>query len=117
MAGLRLSSFLLALGALLTVGCATPTHRLMRLEVGMSETEVVDAVGRPDAVRLGGLRTGAEEPVKIWEYHLYNRAGDKGLSALFAIGRANVNYWLYFEEGALYRWGPAGESKPPLRVK
>ncbi len=99
------------------IGCATPTQRLIHLEVGMSEAEVVESFGRPDAARLGGLRTGAEKPIEIWEYHLYDRAKDGGLSALFSMGRSNINYWLYFEEGVLYRWGPAGESKPPVSVK
>jgi len=109
---------MLVLLACISVGCAsTPTHRLLRLDVGMSEDEVLASLGPPDAVRLGGIRTGAEKPVEIWEYHMYDQAADRGLSAIFGIGRANINYWLYFEEGALYRWGPAGESKPPLRVK
>ena len=91
-----------------------------------------DPLREPSIPRIGALPTisrdfvdrlidwsdpGAEKPVEIWEYHMYDQAADRGLSAIFGIGRANINYWLYFEEGALYRWGPAGESKPPLRVK
>ena len=114
MTGLRIA----LITAILTLaGCATPTYRLVHLDVGMSEAEVLDAVGPPDAVRNGGLRTGAERPIEIWEYHMYDRSLDKGLSALFGSGRSNVNYWLYFEEGVLYRWGPAGEGKPPVSVK
>ena len=114
---LLIASFVVWSSLWLGAACATPTQGLLRLEVGMTEDQVIDEFGHPDAVRLGGLRTQAQQPVEIWEYHLYDRAGDRGLSALFACGRANTNYWLYFEEGLLYRWGPAGEKKPPLTVK
>ena len=114
---LLITSFIVSLSLSVGAACATPTRALLQLDVGMTEEQVLEEFGRPDAVRLGGLRTQAQQPVEIWEYHLYDRAGDRGLSALFSCGRANVNYWLYFEEGLLYRWGPAGETKPPLTVK
>ena len=38
------------------------------------------------------------------------------MSSLAGIGGPNVSYWLYFEDGELFRWGPAGD-KPALPVR
>jgi hypothetical protein len=96
--------------------CTTRAGRLTVLEVGMTKKEVKESFGTPDSVRLGGIGRDGQEAVEVWEYHLYDRGRDKGLSAVVGLGNANVDYWLYFEDGLLYRWSPAG-VQPVLPVK
>jgi hypothetical protein len=99
-----------------SAGCTTRAGKLTVLEVGMTQKEVKRAFGTPDSVRLGGIGKSGEEAVEVWEYHLYDRGRDRGLSAVFGLGNPNVDYWLYFEDGLLYRWNRAGEQ-PVLPVK
>ncbi len=106
---------LLLLGVLLG-GCTTPAGHLAVLEVGMTQAEVRRSFGRPDSVRLGGISRNGNEAIEVWEYHLYDQGRDKGLSSVLGVGGPNVDYWLYFEDGLLYRWTRAGE-KPMLPVK
>ncbi len=97
-------------------GCVTRAGTLSVLEVGMTKGEVRKSFGSPGSVRLGGISKNGKEAVEVWQYHLYDRGLDKGLSSLLALGGPNVQYWLFFEDGLLYRWSPAGE-KPVLPVK
>ena len=106
----------LLLAAVLCAGCTTPAGRLAVLEVGMTQAEVRRSFGQPDSVRLGGISRNGNEAIEVWEYHLYDRGRDTGLSSVMGVGGPNVDYWLYFEDGLLYRWTRAGE-KPMLPVK
>jgi hypothetical protein len=111
----RRAAFLL-LAASLCAACATRAGKLAVLEVGMTEEEVRKVFASPDSVRLGGISRNGNEAIEVWEYHLYDRKKDTGLSSLLAAGNANVDFWLYFEDGLLYRWNRAGEQ-PVLPVK
>jgi hypothetical protein len=102
--------------ALMLIGCATRAGQLAVLEVGMTQAEVRKSFGGPASVRLGGVSKNGSEAIEVWEYHLYDSGIDRGLSSVLGVGRPNVDYWLYFEDGLLYRWGRAGE-KPVLPVK
>jgi len=107
---------LLLLMVAVSAACTTRAGKLTVLEVGMTQKEVQKKLGSPDSVRLGGIGKGGEEAVEVWEYHLYDRGRDRGLSAVIGVGNPNVDYWLYFEDGLLYRWNRAGEQ-PVLPVK
>ena len=109
-------SIVIALFVLVTAGCVTRTYDLVELSIGMNRDQVQVAIGSPDTVRLGGVHSTGKQTVEIWEYHLYDQGLDKGMSALIGTGRPNVSYWLYFEDGQLFRWGPAGD-KPALPVR
>ncbi|MEE8558377.1 MAG: hypothetical protein V3T14_10885 [Myxococcota bacterium] len=100
----------------LWTACVTPAGKLAVLEVGMTEQEVRKVFSNPDAVRLGGISRTGTEAIEVWEFHLYDRGKDTGLSSLVGLGSPNVDYWLYFEDGLLYRWTRAGEQ-PVLPVK
>ena len=60
---LLIASFVVSLSLSVGAACATPTRALLQLDVGMTEEQVLEEFGRPDAVRVGGLRTQAQQPV------------------------------------------------------
>ena len=100
----------------LCAACVTTAGKLAVLEVGMTEQEVRKVFSNPDSVRLGGISRSGNEAIEIWEFHLYDRGKDTGLSSLVGLGNPNVDYWLYFEDGLLYRWSRAN-TQPVLPVK
>jgi hypothetical protein len=108
--------FLLLIVMSLCGGCVTRAGKLAVLEVGMTQDEVRRVFSKPDSVRLGGISRNGSEAIEVWEYHLYDRKKDSGLSGVAGLGSSNVDYWLYFEDGLLYRWNRAGEQ-PVLPVK
>jgi hypothetical protein len=108
--------FCLLIAAAASLSCTMTAGRLAVLEVGMTQSEVRTTFGNPSSVRLGGISKNGNESIEIWEYHLYDQGLDQGLSSVLGVGRPNVDYWLYFEDGLLYRWSRAGE-KPVLPVK
>ncbi len=112
----RWAAIALAGVVVVSLGCATRTHSLVDVSFGMTRDEVQEAIGRPDSVRLGGMRAAGEQKIEIWEYHMYDQGLDEGLSSIAGVGSPNVSYWLYFEDGTLFRWGPAGAQQPlPVR--
>ncbi len=101
---------------ILLAGCATPAKHMPRISLGMSKEQVVQKLGDPTVAR-GAIRNKFDQPVEVWEYHLAlpEDAGAKVAftTATFEIGafvhRDIKNYWLYFVEDKLVRWGEAGD--------
>ena len=114
---LRFSSSLLL--ALLLAGCATPAKHMTRISLGMSKEQVVQKLGNPTVAR-GAIRNKFDQTVEVWEYRLAlpeDEVGSKtattivtfGIGAFLFADRDMKNYWLYFVEDKLVRWGEAGD--------
>lgn len=101
---------------ILLVGCATRAKRMTRISLGVSKEQVVQKLGDPTVAR-GAIRNKFDQPVEVLEYRLAlpEDAGAKVAftTATFEIGafvhRDMNNYWLYFVEDKLVRWGEAGD--------
>ena len=86
----------------------------------MSKDEVVNAMGSPSAVR-GSMMNKYNQAIEVWEYRLKNpptATGTTGKAAaaivtsgisLFIDDEDRTNYWLYFSDGKLSRWGQSGD--------
>jgi len=74
------------------IGCA---GHLMKLNLGMTKTEVISTMGQPVAAR-GSIKNKFDQVVEVWEYTLWK-------------GPITADYWLYFVDGYLVRWGEAGD--------
>ena len=85
---------------ILLAGCATPAKHMTRISLGMSKEQVIQNLGNPTVAR-GAIRNKFDQTVEVWEYRL--RIGDH------FIGPGIKNYWLYFMEDKLVRWGEAGD--------
>lgn len=101
---------------ILLAGCATPAKRMARISLGMSKEQVCQKLGDPTVAR-GAIRNKFDQPVEVLEYRLA-LPEDAGANvafttATFEIGafvhRDIKNYWLYFVEDKLVRWGEAGD--------
>lgn len=101
------------------VGCATPAKHMTRISLGMSKEQVVQNLGNPTVAR-GAIRNKFDQTVEVWEYRLAlaeDEVGRKtaltiltlGIGALSYADRDMKNYWLYFVEDKLVRWGEAGD--------
>ena len=85
---------------LLLTSCATPAKHMTRISLGMTKEQVIQKLGNPTVAR-GAIRNKFDQTVEVWEYRL--RIGDP------FIGPGIKNYWLYFMEDKLVRWGEAGD--------
>ena len=105
--------------AIIFVGCATPAKRMTRISLGMSKEQVVQKLGNPTVAR-GAIRNKFDQTVEVWEYRLAlpeDQVGAKVAFTVFTVGfgafvlgkRDMKNYWLYFVEDKLVRWGEAGD--------
>ena len=83
---------ILILGLILFIGCS---GHLMKLNLGMTKAEVISSMGEPVAAR-GSIKNRFEQIVEVWEYTLWK-------------GPTTADYWLYFVDGYLVRWGEAGD--------
>jgi hypothetical protein len=118
---------LLILMAVALVGCATSgtsTRKLTKISLGMNKTEVFDALGEPTAVR-GAMVNKFSQSVEVWEYRLNKgktaqEKKDDAMLAVFTLGLSlpsaagggeEVDYWMYFHDNKLWRWGQAGDWK------
>ena len=95
------STACLALGAALLAGCATPAKRMSRVSLGMTKEQVIQNLGNPTVAR-GAIRNKFNQTVEVWEYRL-------ALPKTVWSQRDMKNYWLYFVEDKLVRWGEAGD--------
>jgi len=84
----------------LVVGCAT-AGKLRNLNLQMTKTEVISAIGEPTAAR-GAITNKYGQVIEVWEYALYRTANDAFLGL-------PTFYWLYFNDGKLVQWGEAGD--------
>lgn len=101
------------------VGCATPAKHMTRISLGMSKEQVVQKLGNPTVAR-GAIRNKFDQTVEVWEYRLAlpeDQVGAKVAFTVFTFGfgsyvlgkRDMKDYWLYFVEDKLVRWGEAGD--------
>ena len=102
--------------AIIFVGCATPAKRMSRISLGMSKEQVCQKLGDPTVAR-GDSRNKFDQTVEVWEYRLA-LPEDAGANVAFTTATFEVgafvhrdikNYWLYFVEDKLVRWGEAGD--------
>ena len=107
-------------------GCmTTSTRKLREISLDLTKDEVVRRLGEPTAVR-GAIKNKYNQNIEVWEYRLSKSQagkfwGNLGISVLtFGIFAPVVykdsqsditNYWLYFYDGKLVKWGQAGDWK------
>lgn len=114
-------------------GCASNVPQstsLRQVALGMSKGEVVNALGEP-AVARGAIRNKYNQVIEVWEYTFAlpskdstgQTAGKVALTVLtLGIGAATFrhdtkDYWLYFLDNTLVRWGEAGDwEREPERI-
>ena len=84
--------------ALCLFGCAAyKTINMMALNLGMSKSEVVNALKRPPDNLIGAKRINGKtlEVLQFTQYDLYNYPVQQ--------------YWLYFVNDTLKQWGRPGD--------
>ena len=74
---------------------------MARISLGMSKEQVVQNLGNPTVAR-GAIRNKFDQTVEVWEYRL-------ALPKTVWSQRDMKDYWLYFVEDKLVRWGEAGD--------
>jgi hypothetical protein len=89
--------YTVVLALVLIAGCAT-TSQFIRLQIGMTKNQVIEAIGEPDLAR-GSLQNKYGQLVEVWEYDrlVSNWAWDRKLM------------WVYLHDGKLVQWGQAGD--------
>ena len=103
---MRKSFPLLITVSLLLTSCAhLMPIRLQNIHLGMSQDEVVQKLGKP--FNVIGSRKFEKGEVEIWEYRRVD----------WWDGSITEQYWVYFLNGQLERWGRPGDwSKEADRV-
>jgi hypothetical protein len=117
---------LLLIGFCFLIGCATSQKRtedkFKEISLGMSKKEVLAALGKP-TVAKGAMRNKYAQIIEVWEYTLALRADESegamvGKTALTVIKASasalgvkwvRKDYWLYFYDNTLVRWGEVGD--------
>jgi len=108
--------------AFLLWGCATSTTNLRQISLGMDKRQIEQELGEPTAVR-GAIRNIYGQAIEVWEYRLaIPKDGGEiaSISALsvFTLGISAIvefanpekkDYWLYFYDEKLAKWGQAGD--------
>ena len=106
--------------AILLTACATTTKKLSTISLGMSKEAVIKAMGSPAAVR-GSMMNKYNQTIEVWEYRLkkpptvISTTGKVAFAlatfgmSLVIVGDDRANYWLFFSDGKLSRWGQAGD--------
>src|ERR1022692_3777667 len=90
---------IVALAALILVGCATSATSLNKISVGMTEAQVVKVLGQPQSTR-------ANEGVEYLHYKL-GEAGD-WVWWPFIQGH---DYFVHLTNGVVDAWGKPGDFK------
>ncbi len=87
---------------ILVAGCQTPTRHISDIRLGMTHDEVLDAMGRPYAVRAAKLFADGNW-LEVWEY----------IPGVFSVAlfadRYDKSYWIIFEGGKVVQWGEPGD--------
>ena len=111
-------------------GCATPARRMTQISLGMTKQQVTDRLGQPTVAR-GAIRNKFDQVVEVWEYKLAMPSQEtvgtvvgKSMYTVLTLGVGAATfrgerkeYWLYFVQDELVRWGEAGDwSKEPDRI-
>lgn len=85
----------------LVAGCYALKTRLLNLNLGMTKSEVISAMGNPSAVR-GSIVNKYGQQIEVWEYELYPPPP-------YWTAATPTVYWLYLCDGRLAQWGQAGD--------
>ncbi|MGB1214615.1 MAG: hypothetical protein ACPG4X_14720 [Pikeienuella sp.] len=83
-----------------SVGCTQHASRLSRISIGDTQQDIRRTMGEPNAVR-GSMINHKNQRIEVWEYTL-----DTTPLTEF---RSLKDYWLYFANGRLYKWGEPGD--------
>lgn len=86
--------------ALCLFGCAAyKTINMMAVKIGMTKTEVINAINRPPDNLIGAKQINGKtlEVLQFTQYDLY--------------GDPFQQYWLYFVNDTLKQWGRPGDWK------
>ena len=91
--------YAVVMALVLIAGCAT-TSQFIRLQIGMTKTQVIEAIGEPDLAR-GSVQNKYGQLIEVWEYDrlVSNWSWDRKLM------------WVYLCDGKLVQWGQAGDWK------
>ncbi len=117
---------LLLIGFCFLTGCAASQKRtedkFNQIFLGMSKKEVLAALGKP-TVAKGAIRNKYAQIIEVWEYTLALSTDESkgamvgktalkvikaGASAL-GVKWVRKDYWLYFYDATLVRWGEVGD--------
>ncbi len=116
----------LLIGFCFLIGCAAGEKKtedeFKKISLGMSKKEVLAALGKP-TVAKGAIRNKYAQIIEVWEYTLALRTDESkgamvgktaltvikaGASAL-GVKWVRKDYWLYFYDDTLVRWGEVGD--------
>ena len=91
---------------------ATPKEKLQPpkfhlLNLGMSKTEVNNALGKPDQI-IGGKKVEGKF-IETWEYHRFK--------AIEGPDKLAERYYVEFTEGKLSAYGASGDFKQEINIK
>jgi len=103
-------------------GCEQPASHLKRISLNETKEQIKQKMGDPRVVR-GAIQNKYDQNIEVWEYRLAmpsdDSAGDvigKSVMTVFTLGAAAMeftterrDYWLYFCDDELVRWGQAGD--------
>lgn len=117
-------TLILTIIAVVLCGCAgsPPSSNLQKIILGQDKNSVVKKVGNPRVVR-GAVRNKYGQDIEVWEYRFSlpsdDSAGDvigKSILTICTLGAAaqeftaeTRDYWLYFLDDELVKWGQAGD--------
>ena len=113
------SIFVLAIAFVFLTSCATSSKKLARVSLGMTKSEVVNHLGDPQMIR-GSIKNKFNQVVEVWQYRvaLPDDGGEIarksaltlvtfGIGAYSFADKDKENYWFYFHNNELVRWGVA----------
>ena len=86
----------------LLVGCITPDRRISRVRLGMDADQVLEAMGKPFAIRAAKVYED-ESTTVLWEY----RPPILSLAAL--TDKYDRDYWILFVNGSVVQYGEPGD--------
>ncbi len=121
---MKMKWFVVVLLCLVISGCATikSTRVLSKIDLGMTEEEVRRRLGEPTVAR-GAIINKYGQKIKVWEYRLDkgkrgSQLGTELTRIITSLGKSTPmllsegdisDYWLYFFDDKLVRWGQAGD--------
>lgn len=95
-------AFALIVLAAALAGCATPSTKISRIQLGMTPDEVLMTMGQPFAVRAAKTYEDGTTS-QVWEY-----VPPVFSSAAFS-DKYDKTYWIYFVNDKVVQWGEPGD--------
>ncbi len=80
--------------------CYPQSKKLQTISLGMTKEAITSRMGNPRAVR-GSIVNESGQAVDLWEYRM-------SMPNYFWTDEVR-DYWLYFVDGTLSKWGEAGD--------